>query len=45
MVPFIPLALGAATIITAALTYETGKNAKAKFERKRRKRLNSKARP
>lgn len=42
MAPFIPLALGAATLISAALTYETGKNAKAKFDKKRRrKKLNS----
>ena len=43
MAPLIPIALGAATLVSVALTYKTGKNAKAKFERKRRKKLNSKA--
>lgn len=43
MAPIFPLAIGAAALVSAALTYKTGKNAKAKFDRKRRKKLNSKA--
>lgn len=35
MALFIPIATGVAAILTAALTYETGKNAKRKFERKK----------
>jgi hypothetical protein len=31
---FFPLATGIAAVLTLALTYETGKNAKRKFERK-----------
>ncbi len=41
MAIFFPLASGIATVITAALTYETGKNAKRKFDRKKRKNLKS----
>ncbi len=41
MALFFPVASGVAAILTAALTYETGKNAKAKFERKRKRKLNS----
>lgn len=37
MAIFFPLASGIAAAMTAALTYETGKNAKRKFDRKKRK--------
>ncbi len=32
-----PLLLGVAAVLTLALTYETGKNAKRKFDKKRAK--------
>jgi len=35
---FFPLASGVAAVLTLALSYETGKNAKNKFDRKRKKR-------
>ncbi len=41
MAIFFPLASGIAAAITVALTYETGKNAKRKFDRKKRKNLKS----
>lgn len=34
---FFPLASGIAAAISIALTYETGKNAKRKFDRKKRR--------
>lgn len=37
MAIFFPIASGIAAAMTAALTYETGKNAKRKFDKKRRK--------
>lgn len=43
MAPIFPLAIGAAALVSAALTYKTGKNAKAKFDKKRRKKLNTEA--
>lgn len=41
MAIFFPLASGVAAVVTAALTYETGKNAKRKLDRKKRKNLKS----
>jgi len=41
MAIFFPIASGIATAMTLALTYETGKNAKKKFDRKKRKTSNS----
>lgn len=37
MALFIPVISGIASILTVALTYETGKSAKKKFDKKRRK--------
>ena len=37
MALFIPVISGIASILTVALTYETGKNAKKKFDKKRKK--------
>lgn len=45
MALFFPVVSGLATILTVALTYETGKNAKAKYDKKRKKRDISNARP
>ncbi len=41
MAIFFPIASGIAAVLTAALAYETGKNAKRKFDRKKRKSLKS----
>jgi hypothetical protein len=41
MAIFFPIASGIAAAMTLALTYETGKNAKKKFDRKKRKNSNS----
>ena len=41
MAIFFPVASGIAVVITAALTYETGKNAKRKYDRKKSKNLKS----
>lgn len=38
MALFFPIASGLAAALTVALTYETGQNAKRKFNKKRRKR-------
>lgn len=37
MALFIPIASGIAAVLTAALTYETGKNTKKKLDRKRQR--------
>lgn len=37
MALFIPVISGIASVLAVALTYETGKNAKNKFDRKKRK--------
>jgi len=42
MALFFPIASGIAAAFTVALTYETGHNAKRKFNKKRRKRESSK---
>lgn len=41
MAIFFPIASGIAAAMTLALTYETGKNAKRKFDRKKRKKSES----
>jgi hypothetical protein len=38
MALFFPIASGIAAAFTVALSYETGKNAKRKFDRKRKRR-------
>jgi len=42
MALFFPIASGIAAAFTVALTYETGYNAKRKFDKKRRKRESAK---
>ncbi len=37
MVAFIPIISGIASVLSLALAYETGKNAKKKFDKKRKK--------
>lgn len=40
MALFFPIASGIAAALTVALTYETGQNAKRKFDKKRTRRQN-----
>ncbi len=42
MALFFPIASGLAAAFTVALTYETGQNAKRKFDKKRKKRESNK---
>ena len=37
MALFFPIASGLAAVLTVALTYETGQNAKRKFDKKRKR--------
>ena len=41
MALFFPIASGIATVLTIALTYETGKGAKNKYDKKRRRKKNN----